>query len=82
VATAVTFTTGNSDETWSTTTPYDVMIAGQRNTVTAMGAAALVGGSYDQAATLTRGVNGVTKALAAGEPIHVANPMRYALGGF
>lgn len=79
-ATAVTFRTADVNDLWSTTgVPYDVMIAGQRNTVTAMGAAALVSGSYDQAATLTRGVNGITKALTAGAPINIATPGRWAL---
>lgn len=79
-ATAVVFRTADPNDLWSTTgTPYAVMIAGQRNTVTAMGAAALVSGSYDQAATLTRGTNGVTKALTAGAEIHIATPGRWAL---
>lgn len=78
--TAVTFRTTDGGELWSTTdTPYDVMIAGQRNRVTSMGAASLVSGAYDQAATVVRGVDGVRKSIAAGEPIHVATPGRYAL---
>lgn len=78
--TAVTFRTTDIRDVWSTTaTPYDVMIAGQRSTVTSMGAASLVSGAYDQAAILTRGVDGIRKAIAAGEPIRVANkPGRYA----
>lgn len=79
-ATSVTFRTAASGDLWSTAgVPYDVFIAGQRNTVTAMGAAALVSGSYDQVATITRGVNGVTKALLAGAEIHIATPGRWAL---
>lgn len=79
-ATSVTFRTANINDLWSTThTPYDVTILGQVNTVTAMGAASLVSGAYDQAATLTRGVNGVTKALTAGAEIHIATPGRWAL---
>jgi len=78
--TAVTFRTVNELELWSTAgTPYDVVIAGQRSTVTSMGAASLVSGAYDQAATVTRGVDGVRKTIDAGEPIHVATPGRYAL---
>jgi|GEM_PF-3191988 len=77
--TALVFRTSNPGDLWSTTTPYDVMISGERCTVTAMGAAALVSGAYDQAATVTRAVNGIVKALAANEPITVVNPARCAL---
>jgi hypothetical protein len=72
-ATAVTFRTADQLDVWSTSTPYDVVIAGQRNRVTSMGAASLVSGEYDQAATLSRGVDGITKPLAAGDPIRVAD---------
>jgi hypothetical protein len=79
-ATTITFRTTDPGDLWSTAgVPYDVLIAGQRNTVTAMGAASLVSGAYDQTATVTRGVNGVTKPLAAGDEIHVASPGRWAL---
>jgi hypothetical protein len=71
-ATSVTFRTANELDVWSTSTPYDVVIAGQRCRVTSMGAASLVSGAYDQDATLVRGVDGITKALAAGDPIRVA----------
>jgi hypothetical protein len=78
-ATALTFRSLSSKVTWSTTTPYDVLIAGEQVTVTSMGAASLVGGGYDQAATVTRSVNGVVKSLAANSTIHVATPGRWAL---
>jgi hypothetical protein len=79
-ATALTFRTSDPLETWSTTeTPYDVTISGERLTVTAMGAASLVSGAYDQAATVTRSVNGIVKALPADAEIHVAPTPRYAL---
>lgn len=79
-ATALTFRTSSSKSVWSTTgTPYDVLIAGERMTVTAMGAASLVSGSYDQAATVTRSANGIVKAQSAGASIHVATPGRWAL---
>lgn len=79
-ATSLTFRTTEVGDLWSTTsTPYVVTIAGQTNTVTAMGAAALVSGAYDQVATVTRGTNGVTKALTAGDEIHIATPGRWAL---
>lgn len=79
-ATALTFRTADINDLWSTTEePYDVVIAGERIRVTSMGAAALVSGSYDQAATVTRGINGVTKSLSAGAEIHIATPGRYGL---
>ncbi len=80
-ATSLTFrTTDTVYESWSTTaTPYDVVISGERMTVTAMGAASLVSGALDQAATVVRSVNGVVKALTAGEEIHIATPGRYGL---
>jgi hypothetical protein len=79
-ATALTFRTAQLGDTWSTTaTPYDVLIAGERVTVTAMGAASLVSGAFDQAATVTRSVNGIAKSLAAGEGIHIVTQGRYAL---
>lgn len=71
--TAVTFRTANALDVWSTSTPYDVIIAGQRNRVTSMGAASLVSGAYDQDATLVRGVNDVRKTLAAGDTIQIAD---------
>jgi hypothetical protein len=60
---------------------YDVVIAGEQITVPAGGMGAVTGtGPYLQTATgCTRSVNGVVKVLAAGEPIHVRNPARYAL---
>lgn len=77
-ATAITFRTTDAGDLWSTTSePYDVLIAGERLTVTAMGAASLVSGAYDQVATVTRSVNGVTKAQAVGAEIHIATPGRW-----
>lgn len=78
-ATSVTFRSLSSKVTWSASTPYDVFIAGERLTVTAMGAPSLVGGGYDQVATVTRSVNGIVKSLTAGAPIHIATPGRWAL---
>lgn len=52
---------------WSTTAvPYDVMVAGERMTVTA--AAAPVGGT--QVLTVTRAVNGVVKSAPVGAAVH------------
>lgn len=78
-ATSVTFRTASILDVWSTTNLADVFCAGERLTVTAMGAATLVGGAYDQVATVTRSVNGVTKSLPAGAPIHIAQQGRWAL---
>lgn len=71
--TAVTFRTTNILDVWDTgSAPFDVKIAGQRNRVTSVGAASLVSGAYDQAVTLVRGVDGIRKQLAAGEPVRLA----------
>lgn len=66
-------------DVWSTTAAgYDLLIAGERVTVTAMTAPA--GNSpWTQSATVVRGVGGLTKALPAGSPVHLATPARYAL---
>ena len=77
--TALTFRTTAIGDVWSTTTPYDVLIAGERLTVTSMGAAALVSGAYDQAGTCTRSVNGIVKAQLANAPITDFAPARCAL---
>lgn len=83
-ATSLTFRTPTTENAvWSTSgaeLPYPVTISGQVNTVTAMGAPSLVSGSYDQVATVTRGINGITKSLTAGAEIHVTYPGRWALG--
>jgi hypothetical protein len=66
-------------ETWSTVgVPYDVVIAGERVTVTAMTAPAGTG-PYTQTATITRGVGGLVKAHVSGEQFSLAAPARYAL---
>jgi hypothetical protein len=79
-ATALVFRTASEWDTWDqVAVPYETFIAGERVRVTAMGAPALVSGSYDQAATVVRSINGVVKSLSAGAPIHIATPGRYAL---
>lgn len=56
---------------WSTVnTPYDWAVAGERITVTAMGAVTGAG-PWTQSATVTRSVNGVPKAQVSGEPVHM-----------
>lgn len=62
---------------WSDNTPYDIVIAGERMTVTAVSTAA----SSVQTLTVTRSVNGVVKEHpVGGVPVHVAEPLRLARG--
>jgi hypothetical protein len=69
--TAVTFThTANED--WSLTTPYDLLVAGERVRVTAMNARTGTG-PWTQTATVQRSINGVVKAQASGTPVHIAD---------
>jgi hypothetical protein len=66
---------------WSQTAePYDWEVAGERITVTAMGAVS-GSGPYTQSATVTRAVNGVSKAQASGATVrmHSDQQARYAL---
>lgn len=68
------WTITNSGRFWDTTqTPYDWMVNGERVTVTA------ISGTTSQTATVTRGVNGITKTHAIGEPIVLADPLNLAL---
>lgn len=78
-ATSVTFSTVNPKDVWSTTNePYDVLISGERITVTSM-AAATGSGPYTQTATVTRSVNGIVKAHASGEAVALAVPVYAAV---
>lgn len=80
-ATSLVVTFTRIRDAWSTTAePYDWAIAGERIRVTSMGAVT-GSGPWTQTATVTRSVNGVRKALAAGEPIHMfpSTQARYAL---
>lgn len=58
--------------------PYDLMVAGERMTCTAVTAPSLSGGMYRQDLTVTRSVNGVVKTHAADETVELADPRRYA----
>ena len=72
-------TTSNLGDVWSTTaTPYDLMVAGERVTCTAMGAVSGTG-PYLQTATVTRSVNGIVKAQLAAAAVSLFDPARYAL---
>lgn len=76
------FSTSDRADVWSTTsTPYDVLVTGERMTVTSMGAVTGTG-PWTQTATVTRSVNGVVKSHSSGEEIHVFQPGRYAIGGW
>lgn len=60
---------------WSSTAvPYDIVIGGERMTVTAVS-----GVSAAQVFTVTRSVNGVVKTHATGATVELAKPGRYAL---
>lgn len=59
---------------WGTQTPYDIEITGERMTVNSVFAS-----GSGQGLNVTRSVNGVVKTHAAGEPVHLAAPVRYAL---
>jgi hypothetical protein len=67
-------------DVWSTTSlPYPIMVSGERMTVTAATAPALVSGTWRQTLTVTRSVNGVVKTQVAGTAVHVFYPIREAL---
>lgn len=71
--------TMSADEEWSTVDePYDLMISGERVTVTSMGARS-GSGPYAQTATVTRAVNGISKDLPDGAPVRIATPGRWAI---
>ncbi len=81
--TSMVFSTVLAGDVWSTvSTPYDVIISGERITVTVMAAPS---GTYPftQTATVTRGVGagGLTKVLPAGSEVHMHPDQlaRYAL---
>jgi len=54
--------------------PFDVRVAGEVMTVTAV-----TGATSPQTFTVTRSVNGVVKAHGAGEPVRLATPAYYGL---
>lgn len=81
VTTIVVHTT-DDDETLSQVSAYDIMIAGERIGVPIGGAGARSGSSGDWTTTLTgvtRGKNGVNKALPIGSPVKIADAARYSL---
>lgn len=82
-ATTLNVTTVLKGDCWSSTSAYDVLIAGERIGIPVGGMSAPAGtGPWTQTATgVTRSKNGVVKAQTAGTEVHVANPARWALGG-
>lgn len=68
--------TMTADEQWGTNTPYDVEAAGERVTVTAVGARTGSLGAYAQTLTVTRSANGVVKAQTAGTAVKIASATR------
>lgn len=78
-ATSLTFSTTNPKDVWSTTAePYDVLIGGERITVTSMGAVS-GSGPYTQTATVARAVNGIPKGHNAGASIGLAVPVYFGV---
>jgi hypothetical protein len=70
-------TTSSSTPLWTTAAadfPFDIAVGGERITVTN-----ITGGSSPQTFTVTRGVNGVTKAQASGADVRLWFPPVYAL---
>jgi hypothetical protein len=76
-ATSISVTTTNSTDLWTTDAaevPFDIVIAGEVMTVTAV-----AGASSPQTFTVTRAVNGVSKAQTAGAVVHIRYPAILAL---
>lgn len=80
-STSVEITTQRRHDCWSTTPGYDLLIKGERMTVTAMTAPTGTGpGPWAQTATVTRSVNGVVKSHLAGETVALAVDQRGRYG--
>lgn len=80
-STAVEITTQRRHDCWSTTPGYDLLVKGERMTVTAMTSPTGTGpGPWAQTATVTRSVNGVVKSHLAGEPVALAVDQRGRYG--
>lgn len=79
VDTSVVFSSTDRFDVWETVAVgYLVDVGPEVMQVTAMGAQS-GSGPWTQTATVVRGVNGVTRAHAAGTEIHVSRPLRPAL---
>ncbi len=69
------------DEAWSTTTPYDILVAGERMTATSVAARTGTSPPYTQTFTaVTRSVNGVVKSQGNATEVHVADAATWGWG--
>lgn len=76
--TATSFTVGTSSRIWTTNPgdfPFDIMVEGERMTVTAV-----AGATPPQTFTVVRSVNGVVKQHRIGAKVDLADPTYLALG--
>jgi hypothetical protein len=81
-ATSFAVKTTRFEHRWSQTgVPYNWNIGGEDVTVTAITAATFSGGTYNQTATVTRGIGGFTKTHVAGEQVVLSQRSRYGLSG-
>lgn len=77
VATSLSIASAANTQIWTTDVaamPFDIKIAGERMTVTA-----ITGSSSPQTFTVTRSVNGVVKSHVAGEQVSLFNTPRFGL---
>ncbi|HEX6968862.1 MAG TPA: hypothetical protein VF174_08665, partial [Micromonosporaceae bacterium] len=83
ITTTQTGITFRSDVPWVTDPdqfPFDIMVSGERMTVTAIGTAVQESdGEFRQLWTVIRSVNGVVKSHPVGVTVQLAEPPRYAL---
>lgn len=73
---SVVITTPDVYETWAFQNAFLIELAGERMTVTAIGARS-GSGPYTYTLTVTRSVNGVVKSITAGEPVIVVAAGRW-----
>lgn len=81
-ATTLVVRTPYRHEWWTTRAasfPHDIMVAGERMTVTAAGAAAYSSGYWQQSLTVTRSVNGIVKSQAVNAGVQIAGVRRVGL---
>lgn len=69
-----TVTATQPNDKWGSSTPYDILVAGERMTVNSV-----FNSGANKGLNVTRSVNGVVKTHAAGEEVHIANQGRYGL---
>jgi hypothetical protein len=71
-------TTVSRNGIWSTAFTGDLIIAGERVSVSSMGAATGTG-PFNQVATVTRSANGIVKALPGGSKVALFDNRRWGL---